>query len=184
MSPIMRVSLAHCSVPSCALLTRVIETTVFFTTAEFLVDVPFDPYLPWLFMGEEAALSVRAWTAGWDMYAPRRSLVGHQYRPVRYGNPHYWDIWGKFYRRPQMEDRLSPTTHDRIKVMLGYPEVTSVASGGVAGRRVASNYSLVELDKYGLGSRRSRQEYLKFAEIDLDKRTCGGLEWCAEGTLQ
>ena len=157
---------------------------LFFTTAEFLVDVPFDPYLPWLFMGEEAALSVRAWTAGWDMYAPRRSLVGHQYRPARYGNPHYWDIWGKFYRRPQMEDRLTSTTHDRIKVMMGYPEVSPAASDGVEGHRVASNYSLVELDHYGLGSRRSREEYLEFAEIDLNKRTCGGLEWCAEGTLQ
>lgn len=55
----------------------------FFAAAQFLVDIPFDPFLPWLFMGEEVALSVRAWTQGWNMYAPRSNLIGHQYRPVR-----------------------------------------------------------------------------------------------------
>jgi hypothetical protein len=55
----------------------------FFARAEFLVDVPFDPFLPWLFMGEEVALSIRAWTSGWNIYAPRKNLIGHQYRPVR-----------------------------------------------------------------------------------------------------
>jgi [Skp1-protein]-hydroxyproline N-acetylglucosaminyltransferase len=54
----------------------------FFARAEFIVDVPFDPFLPWLFMGEEVALSIRAWTSGWNIYAPRKNLIGHQYRPV------------------------------------------------------------------------------------------------------
>jgi [Skp1-protein]-hydroxyproline N-acetylglucosaminyltransferase len=54
----------------------------FFARAEFLLDVPFDPFLPWLFMGEEVALSIRAWTSGWNIYAPRKNLIGHQYRPV------------------------------------------------------------------------------------------------------
>jgi [Skp1-protein]-hydroxyproline N-acetylglucosaminyltransferase len=53
----------------------------FFARAEFLTDVPFDPYLPWCFMGEEIALSMRAWTAGWDIYAPRTNMIAHQYRP-------------------------------------------------------------------------------------------------------
>ena len=54
----------------------------FFARAEFLVDVPFDPFLLYLFMGEEVALSIRAWTQGWNIYAPRQNLIGHQYRPV------------------------------------------------------------------------------------------------------
>ena len=32
-------------------------------------------------MGEEIALSMRAWTHGWDIYAPRQNLIAHQYRP-------------------------------------------------------------------------------------------------------
>ena len=55
----------------------------FFVPAQFLVDVPFDPFLPWLFMGEEVALSIRAWTHGYNIYAPRLNRIGHQYRPVR-----------------------------------------------------------------------------------------------------
>jgi [Skp1-protein]-hydroxyproline N-acetylglucosaminyltransferase len=39
----------------------------FFAPARFLLDVPFDPYLPWCFMGEEIMLSMRAWTHGWDI---------------------------------------------------------------------------------------------------------------------
>lgn len=62
----------------------------FFTRAEFLVDVPFDPFVPWLFMGEEIALSMRAWTHGWDIYAPRKNLIAHQYRPGRMGLPKFW----------------------------------------------------------------------------------------------
>jgi hypothetical protein len=54
----------------------------FIAIADFLVDVPFDPFLPWMFMGEEIALSIRAWTHGWNIYAPRKNLIGHQYRPV------------------------------------------------------------------------------------------------------
>jgi hypothetical protein len=42
--------------------TAYIAAGFFFTRAEFLTDVPFDPYLPWIFMGEEIALSLRAWT--------------------------------------------------------------------------------------------------------------------------
>ena len=56
----------------------------FFAHSTFLKDVPFDPLLPWCFMGEEIALSMRAWTHGWDIYAPRRNLIAHQYRPGRY----------------------------------------------------------------------------------------------------
>ena len=59
----------------------------FFAHAEFLSDVPFDPFMPWCFMGEEIALSVRAWTSGWNIYAPRRNLIAHQYRPGRLGLP-------------------------------------------------------------------------------------------------
>ena len=157
--------------------TRFMGAGFFFTSAQFLVDVPFDPYMAWLFMGEEVALSIRAWTSGYNLYAPRKNLVGHQYRPNKFGNPHFWDIWHKFFHRPQLMDRLSPTTHDRIKVMMGYPK-------NDLSEPSSNEYASVELSKYGLGTVRSREEYLKFASIDIETRTCGELKWCNEGTLQ
>ena len=63
----------------------------FFTHATFLIDVPFDPYLPYVFMGEEIALSIRAWTAGYNIYAPRYNYIAHQYRPGRLGLPKFWE---------------------------------------------------------------------------------------------
>ena len=63
----------------------------FFTDAKFLIDVPFDPYLPYVFMGEEIALSIRAWTSGYNIYAPRYNYIAHQYRPGRLGLPKFWE---------------------------------------------------------------------------------------------
>ncbi len=72
----------------------------FFARAEFLTEVPFDPYLPWCFMGEEIALSLRAWTHGWGIYAPRKNLIAHQYRPGRMGLPKFWENTGRVFGRP------------------------------------------------------------------------------------
>lgn len=63
----------------------------FFAHSSFLTEIPFDPYIPWCFMGEEIALSMRAWTHGWDIYAPRKNLIAHQYRPGRMGLPKFWE---------------------------------------------------------------------------------------------
>mmetsp|Transcript_25056 Transcript_25056/g.52877 ORF Transcript_25056/g.52877 Transcript_25056/m.52877 type:complete len:198 (-) Transcript_25056:91-684(-) len=58
--------------------------------ADFLRDVPYDPYLPWTFMGEELLLSMRAWTHGWNIYAPRKNLVVHHYRTGVQGVPKFF----------------------------------------------------------------------------------------------
>ena len=61
-----------------------------FTHGNFLRDIPYDPYLPWTFMGEEIVLSMRAWTHGWNMYAPRKNWIIHQYRPATLGLPKFY----------------------------------------------------------------------------------------------
>lgn len=55
-----------------------------FARGELVKEIKYDPYLPWCFMGEEIAFSMRAWTSGWDIYAPRLNLIGHHYRPVSF----------------------------------------------------------------------------------------------------
>jgi hypothetical protein len=69
----------------------------FFAHASFLTEIPFDPLIPWCFMGEEIALSMRAWTHGWDIYAPRKNLIAHQYRPGRMGLPKFWETANRLY---------------------------------------------------------------------------------------
>ena len=38
--------------------------------------VPYDCCLPMLFQGEEISIGIRAWTFGYDLYAPHTSVDG------------------------------------------------------------------------------------------------------------
>ena len=49
------------------------------SSADVLTDVPFDPKLDMLFVGEEILYSARLWTKGWDTFAPDMNLVWHHY---------------------------------------------------------------------------------------------------------
>merc|ERR1712157_135570 len=47
----------------------------FLVHSGFLQEVPFDPFLPWIFMGEEIILSARLWTHGYDIYTPTQPVL-------------------------------------------------------------------------------------------------------------
>ena len=77
-----------------------------------------------------------------------------------------------------MINQATSQIHARIKHLLGYP--------GYSRQELPSGEydSLCQLDHFGLGNSRSRQEYLEFAEIDLKGKKCGPMKWCAEGLLE
>lgn len=50
-----------------------------FSRAHFLLQVPYDPHLPFVFQGEEISMTVRGFTYGYDFYAPSRNVVFHIY---------------------------------------------------------------------------------------------------------
>lgn len=60
-----------------------------YTLSSLVIEVPFDPFLPWIFMGEEIIMSTRLWTAGYDIFAPSQSVVGHMYN--RPHQPKFWE---------------------------------------------------------------------------------------------
>mmetsp|Transcript_17232 Transcript_17232/g.24258 ORF Transcript_17232/g.24258 Transcript_17232/m.24258 type:complete len:619 (+) Transcript_17232:50-1906(+) len=153
----------------------------FFTHAEWLVDVPFDPLLPWTFMGEEIALSMRSWTSGWDMYAPRVNLIAHQYRPGRLGLPKFWETVGRVFGRPGpgFNTQLQRITLQRLKHMLGYEESSLEHM-----KKDGADKVLVEIEHYGMGTKRTRDEYLKFTNIDMEHKKCSNIPWCNQGTLE
>ena len=49
------------------------------SSADVLLEVPFDPHLDMLFVGEEILYSARLWTKGWDLFGPDMNLVRHHY---------------------------------------------------------------------------------------------------------
>ena len=152
----------------------------FFTRAEFLLDVPFEPFMPWLFMGEEIALSMRAWTHGWDIYAPRKNLIAHQYRPGYMGLPKFWGTVNRLYRGSANNNVLQKPVIKRVKNMVGYPDATSEMI-----KKEDIDLVLIDIDHYGLGSERSWSEYLEFANMHIDEEhdaiQCKNNDWCNQG---
>lgn len=62
-----------------------------FTSANFMQEVPYDPYL--YFHGEEQSLAVRAYTRGWDIYNPNYIPLYHLYKKA--GEEHTTHHWHK-----------------------------------------------------------------------------------------
>ncbi len=77
------------TVPAVPKYAPFVAAGFFFTTGSFLQDVPFDPLLPWIFMGEEISLSSRLWTSGYDIFSPSRNVLNHYY--VRRHYPKFWE---------------------------------------------------------------------------------------------
>ena len=150
----------------------------FFARAEFLKDIPFDPYLPWCFMGEEITLSMRAWTAGWNIYAPRLNLIAHQYRPGRMGLPKYWESVSRTWNHPGMNNIITNRVIKRIKHIVLYPEATS-------DKIEAENDQIMlnDVTHYGLGTERTGEEYLELTGIDMKNKKCSNMQWCNKGTM-
>ena len=152
----------------------------FFTRSEILKDIPFDPFLPWTFMGEEISLSLRAWTHGWNMYAPRKNLIIHQYRPGNLGIPKYWGTVNGMMKKGFANNYLQGRIIRRVKNLVGYPGSTKekIEENG-------SSIVLTELEHYGLGSERSWDDYMKFTNITVNEKTdtlvCSNMEWCNKG---
>jgi len=147
----------------------------FFARAEFLTDVPFDPFLPWCFMGEEIALSLRAWTHGWDIYAPRKNLIAHQYRPGRMGLPKFWENTGRVFGRPGpgFNTQLQTISLKRVKYMVGYKDTTKEGL-----ENLGHSVVLTDFQHYGPGETRTMDEFLKHVNIDIEQQRCGNIEWC------
>jgi Glycosyltransferase (GlcNAc) len=80
----------------------------FFTTGDFIENVPYDEEL--FFVGEEITLAIRAYTAGYLIFSPTKFICAHLYQVAQKKNekrPVFWD---------KAEDRgrdLSWTLRDR-----------------------------------------------------------------------
>lgn len=67
-----------------------------FSRGHFVTNVPYDLYQPMIFMGEESSIGIRAFTYGYDHYAPQRSICFHTYangKNARARNKvkHFWE---------------------------------------------------------------------------------------------
>lgn len=121
-----------------------------FGPSSIIRDVPYDPYL--YFFGEEITLSVRLWTHGYDIYAPNRVVIYHDWKRERRKNTHFSDHdWGK----------LNDPSFARVRYLLGTEEPSDPATRA---------YVMQELDIYGLGTARSLADYEAYAGVSFANR--------------
>jgi len=142
----------------------------FVAHSEFLREVPFDPFLPWIFMGEEIIMSSRLWTAGYDIFGPNEAVVGHIY--VRRHKPKFWESVHRLFTYG-VHNPLQAMVLDRIKYQLGYPE---------AARDMLSTKSvLTAIDQYTMGTARPLEDYLKMVGLNMTTKMVTNTHWCETG---
>ena len=108
-----------------------------FGLGEINTIVPYDPLL--YFLGEETNLTVRYFTHGYNLYHPHKLLMYHYY--TRPDNKKHWDDdpdWGEY----------SNTASKRLDCLLG-------------------KNTMWELNEYGLGTKRTLQEFIEYSGVDL-----------------
>ena len=143
----------------------------FFTTSQFLHEVPFDPLLPWIFMGEEISMSARLWTAGYDIFSPTINVLNHYY--VRRHYPKFWESVNRYFKTP-IHNELTSLVLKRVKSMLEYPE----SMPGM----IQPKSLLYRLDDWSMGGSRPLSRYMKMVGIDVNHKETTPNMWCRRCT--
>lgn len=141
------------------------------TSSNMLRDVPFDPFLPYLFLGEEILLSSRLWTSGYDIFSPTISLVGHRYERNQQ-QPKFWEAIHRAFTNG-VHNPLQLLVLNRVKQQLGYPE---------SSKDMVKPLSLfTAVEKYTMGQSRSLNDYLKIVGLNVDMKRVTYTAWCETG---
>ncbi len=123
---------------------RFLAAGFLFTLGRFVEEVPYDPEL--YFFGEEIAMTLRAFTHGYDLFHPSEVLVWHDY--VRAYAKRHWDDHTEAQQPARDWSKLDAPSREKIKRLLSGEAVES----------------------YGLGTVRSLADYETFAGLSFRER--------------
>lgn len=137
--------------------------------SNFLRDIPFDPFLPWIFMGEEIIMSSRLWTAGYDIFSPPQAVLGHMY--VRRHKPKFWESVDRAMHLGVYNTLKNMVLH-RIKYQLQYPE---------SSKDMVPKTILTAVEHYSMGTKRSLDDYLRIIGMNMTTKEVRDTDWCEAG---
>lgn len=157
----------HLDVPRFAPFTA---AGYFVAHSDFLREVPFDPFLPWIFMGEEIIMSTRLWTSGYDIFSPSQDVVGHMY--ARHHKPKFWESVHRAFS-DGVHNSLQMMVLDRVKYQLGYPEA--------AKDMLSSKSLLTAVEQYSMGTERPLSQYLELVGLNMTTKEVTMTHWCETG---
>ena len=152
--------------PSKPVLSLFFAAGFSFAKGHRIKNVPSDPYLPYLFDGEEILMSGRLFTSGYDMMMPDRDIIFHIYEEHR-KRPLFWhDSWGR------EKQKYEKKAQNRVLHILGLLERFKK---GIAGNAITFNQSvdIRDIDKYKLGKERDIDQYWEWIKMDFDKKESG-----------
>lgn len=142
----------------------------FVAHSRILREAPFDPLMPWVFMGEEIIMSSRFWTHGYDIFSPTHAVVAHRY--VRRHKPKYWETVGRLFW-DGIDTPLGDLVINRVKYQLGYPE---------SARDMVKTKSIyTSVEKYSMGKVRTIEEYMKSVGLNAFTKEVTITHWCETG---
>jgi len=126
--------------------TRFYSAHFGFTLGQFCKEVPHDPN--YLFHGEEISIAARAYTRGYDLFAPHKPLVWHEYsrehrQRKSWDDLHQWASW----------DKESLTRNRRLL--------------NIDGERTSTE----DFGEFGFGSERTLEQYEQYAGIRFIDRS-------------
>lgn len=128
--------------------TPYLASGFFFCESKFLQELPYDPMLDYIFIGEEIEHAIRFYTHGYNIFTPNKNIIYHEY--TRADKPKIWT--DQNYRDDE--------AFEKIKMIIGLPYDESKVSS-----KLKDSIKL-----YGLGKERSLEDYYKFAGIDIKNK--------------
>ncbi|MGE8657924.1 MAG: GlcNAc-transferase family protein [Achromobacter sp.] len=132
-----------------------------FADGSFAREVQHDP--DYFFHGEEISLAVRAFTHGYDLYHPHRSLAWHEY--TREGRPKIWDDHDSQARDtgqvPEAWWERNERSLARNRALFGMNSAPSCAD---------SSPETTHDGNYGFGAARTLSDYESYAGISFQLR--------------
>jgi len=126
-----------------------------FSRGHFKVRVPYDGRQPMVFQGEEISIGIRGFTHGYDFYAPRDSVVFHEYaeRSSRRKKIHmFWE------NSPKHQGEGKKSLMRSMAIIKMAPDIAD------------SEWDHTEIDRYGVGNVRSVELFYKLFLIDTKNR--------------
>ena len=114
-----------------------------FTVGQFSVEVQHDP--EFYFHGEEISIAARAYTHGYDLFHPHKTLIWHEY--TRKGRTKQWDDDKEWVMRNNM-------SHSKNRKLFGMDGELSDVDFGI----------------YGFGTERTLKEYEIYSGLRFSRR--------------
>lgn len=133
-------------VPPCPQMGLFWAACFSFGLADQIQHVPYDPFLGFVFNGEEISMAARLWTSGYDFFHPETTIIYHMWS--RQNRPTFWELLQPHDENSHLRKQQKQKGYERLYALLGIGQTQSTL-----------------LPPYALGQIRTLHQYELFTGI-------------------